>query len=280
MNILKYSLFESAKIKKFNSILKNLGVMDADGNINLKEMIESINQFLSKDGNKDKFLKKVDNSIKPNVDIKNIKIKAKNLKPSQNTIYLEHILSRLVVNDYDREQILNGKLKDHDILISEDNHIIDGHHRWAAAYILNPKCEMDVTQIQLPIEYALPIINAILNAKDEINIDKTGDYIISIFDMVDWKKKRVLKKINDIITKTIKSGIDLGEDKNKKSEEGWKIDDIFDVKSFYDNIKKKLNKHPLKKIRKNLKTIPKPMNIFGDREDMPRIKEKDAKNIL
>ena len=245
IKIVKYSLFESKKIKNFNNILKNLGVMDNEGNIDLKDMIEKINQFLSKDGNKDKFLKKVDDHIKPNVDVKNIKIKAKNLKPSQNTIYLDHILSRLVVNDYDREQILSGELKDHDILISEDNHIIDGHHRWAAAFLINPKCKMDVTQIQLPIEYALPIINTILNAKDE-NIDDTGDYSINIFDIEDWKKDRIYKKINSIISKTIKNGIELGDDK-KKSEEAWKINEKLDInsnetKSFYKNIKEKIAK--------------------------------------
>ena len=133
--------------------------------------------------------------MKPFVNVKNIKIKAKNLKPSQNTIFLDHILSRLVVNDYDREQILSGEIKDHDILISEDDHIIDGHHRWASAFIINPKCEMDVTQIELSIEYALPLINAILKAKDEINIDDTGNYSINIFEMEDWKKDRICKNM-------------------------------------------------------------------------------------
>lgn len=281
MNILKYSLFESRTVKKFNDILKNLGVMDKDGNIDLKDMIEKINQFLSKDGNKKKFIKEIDDDVKPFVNVKNIKIKAKNLKPSQNTIFLDHILSRLVVNDYDREQILSGDIKDHDILISEDDHIIDGHHRWASAFIINPKCEMDVTQIELSIEYALPLINAILKAKDEINIDDTGNYSINIFEMEDWKKDRICKKINSIIFNTIKNGVKLGNNK-KKSEESWKLNDKSKkTKYFYKNIKDKLNiKNPLKKMSKNLKNIPKPMNIFGDREEMPQIKEKTAKKIL
>jgi hypothetical protein len=268
-----------------------MGVMDDKGNIDLKDMMEKINKFLSEADNKKKFLKDFDDDVKPNVEVKNVKIKAKDLKPSQDAIFLDHILSRLVVNDYDREQILGGNFKDHDILISEDDHIIDGHHRWAAAYLLNPNCKIDCTKVRLPIEYALPLINSILEASDKITLGRTGDYKVNIFDLKDWKKQKLMKKMNTVISKTIKSGVDLGAEKNLKSEEAWKEEktnkSLIDIntdagKYFYKNIKKKLDlkKHPLKYMRKNLKKMPTPEEIFGPREEMPHIKEKDAKKYL
>lgn len=276
------------KFRKYNDLLKNLGVMDNTGNISLKDMMEKINQFLAVNDNKDKFLKKFDDEIKNDIKVKNIKIKVKELQPSQTAIFLDHVLSRLVVNDYDREQILNGELKDHDILISEDNHIIDGHHRWASAFLLNPDCELDCTQIKLPIDYALPIINVMLEISEKITIGRTGDYSVNIFELENWPKERLFKKMNTIISKTIRSGVDLGDKENKlKSKEAWKTNESMNVdthigKYFYKNIKKKLDleKHPLKYMRKNLKKMPNPASCFSGREEMPHIKEKISKKIL
>ena len=291
MVIHKYNTFmnESKKaLRKYNDLLKNLGVMDDAGNISLKDMMEKINQFLAVNDNKEKFMKKFDDEVKNDIKVKNTKVKVKDLKPSQNAIFLDHVLSRLVVNDYDREQILNGELKDHDILISEDNHIIDGHHRWAASLLLNPNCTLDCTQIKLPIEVALPIINAMLEVSDKITVGRTGDYTTNIFELEGWKKERLYNKMNSIITKTIRSGVDLGDKDNKlKSKEAWKTNESMDLKTdtgkpFYKNIKKKLGlgKHPLKYMRKNLKKFPKPDEQFSGREEMPHIKAKEAKEIL
>jgi hypothetical protein len=293
MKIIKYStmLLNEAKknFRKYNDLLKNMGVMDEKGNIDLKDMKEKINKFLSEGENKKKFIEEFDEDVKPNVEVENVKIKANHLKPSQDAIFLDHILSRLVVNDYDREQILSGDLKDHDILISEDDHIIDGHHRWAAANILNPDCKINCTKVKLPIKYALPLINSILEASDKITLGRSGDYRVNIYDLKNWNKKRLMKKMNAIITKTIRSGVDLGAEKNLKSEEAWKEtnESLADIntdagKYFYKNIKKKLDlkKHPLKYMRKNLKKMSVPKEIFGPREEMPKIKEKDAKEYL
>jgi hypothetical protein len=284
MRIIRFNESLDKKYKKYNDLLKNLGVMDDRGNIGLKDMMEKINGFLSKAGNKDEFLKEFDDDLKEDIKVKNTKIKAKHLSPSQNAIFLDHVLSRLVVNDYDREQILNGELKDHDILISEDDHVIDGHHRWAACMVLNPDCEIDCTEIKLPIEYALPIINAMLEVNAKITLGRTGDYSVNIFDLNDWTKKKLKKKVKSIITKTIRGGVDLGDDKNLKSEEAWK-DDSKDnrlSKPFFKNIKRhlKLKKGALKFMTKNIKKISDPDEQFSSREEMPHIKGKQAKSML
>jgi hypothetical protein len=289
MRIYKFTeiLNESKKDRKYNDMLKNLGVMDEHGDINLKDMTEKINQFLSKDGNKDKFMKDYDDKISPDVKVKNEKFKACDLKPSQTEIFLDHVLSRLVVNDEDRKQILKGEFKDHDILISSDGHIIDGHHRWLCAFILNPNCEMDCTEIEIPIEYALPVINAIIEASDK-ETDKLKDtYSINIFDAMDWKKEKLFKKMNSIIRKAIKNGVGIGEDKKKSDKFPKTKDHLSDInidvtEPFYKKLKKKLklDNHPLKHIRENMKQIPKPKELFSDRKDMPQLKKKDAKKLL
>jgi len=289
MDIISYSLFESKKYRKFNDLLRNLGVMDDSGNIKLSDMTERINQFLSKDGNKDKFLKDYD-KIKDKVDVKSDKVDIKDLIPSQNTIYLDHVLSRIVVKDGERKDIIKGKLKDNNILISSDDHIIDGHHRWAAALVLNPDCKLHCTRIEIPIELALPIINAILDAYEKESELKEFKYSTNIFDIKSWPKKKLLKKMNSIIGKAIDNGVDLSGDEKIKSDKDWKTktnESLAGIntdvsKLFYKHLKKKLdlNKHPLKYMRKNMKKIPSCKFRKVDREDMPQIKKKHAKKLL
>lgn len=288
MIINKFTTFlnESKDNKRVNDLLKKLGVMDNAGDINLKDMIDKINDFLDKDGNKEKFLKNYDDHIKDGDMVKSKNFKVKDLKPSQKEIFLDHVLSRLVVNDDDRKQIIKGKLKDNNILVSSDGHIIDGHHRWASAYILNPECELDCTEIDMSIEIALPIINAMIEVSDK-GTKKIKEYKINIFKIKDWGKQKTWKKMNSIIEKSIMDGIDLG-DEVKKSKKSWETkDELKDINTtiaskFYKKLKKKLklDKHPLKLMRKNMRKIDKPLDLFSGREDMPKIKKKDAKELL
>lgn len=277
MNIIRYKLFESNKFKKYNDVLKKMNIMRGD-NIDLTDITKKINDFLSKNDNKKKFLKNYVDRIKDDVEVKKEIFKAKKLKPSQGEIFLEHVLSRLVINDNEKEQILDGKLEDFNIFVSSDNHIIDGHHRWASAYILNPKCKIECTLIDMPIEYALPLINAIIEAngmgRDFIN--HSSKWNINLYDAIKWDKIKLMRKINSIIEKTLEKGMDY-----------WKTNEKFsDIKivlaeSFYENIKNKLNlkKHPLKYLRKNLKKINKPKS-FEKVTDLPKLKKKETKKLL
>jgi hypothetical protein len=45
------------------------------------------------------------------------------------------------------------------ILISSDDHILDGHHRWAALLLIDPHRTMDVLQIDMPIRELLRVSN-------------------------------------------------------------------------------------------------------------------------
>jgi hypothetical protein len=290
MKIYKYGylLYESTKEHRFNDILKNLGVMDSKGSINLNDMTKKIDNFLSKEENKKKFLKEVDKDVRPHVDVKKVKIKSRKLRPSQDQIFLDHIISRLVVNDYEREQILSGDLKERDILVSSDNYIIDGHHRWAASMVLNPSCDIECTQVNLPIEYAIPMIDSILDAERGENVSFSGNYKYNIYDVVKQKsKEEIIKMIDDIVSKSIKTGVEVGKEDKLKSKLNEKFTDKYDLDKdntnlFYKEIKKKLklNKHPLKYLYKNTKKLPRPDKIDLHRDEMPHIKHSDAEKYL
>ena len=285
MDIIKYKVFESKSFnKKFRNILNSLGVIQ-DGKIDLKDMMEKISTFLSDDKNKNEFLKELKDEIKPNVQVNNITIKAKKLKPSQNAIYLDNIIPRLVVKDYDREQILNGDLREHNILISSDNHVIDGHHRWAACFLLNPNCKIHLTQILLPIDYALPLVNAMMSAHTG-KVGEVEKFNINIYDLFDKPKDAVYKAINDLVSRVIQHGSVVDGEK-MQSDENWIVKEKLSIddkttSAFYDDIKKKLklDKHPLKYMRKNMLEIPIPKKRFSSRDEMPHVKERDARSYL
>lgn len=267
---------ESKKERKYNNLLKKLNVMNDDNKIDLNGMTNKINKFLNSDKNKEKFLKDYDN-INQDIKFKKNKIKVKKLKYSQNEIFLDHVLTRMVTNDYEREQILEGVLSDDDILISSDNHIIDGHHRCTTAYVLNPNCKLECTKIDIPIKYALPIINAIIEASNkDKDKDKLIDYSLNIFITKKWSKKKLLDKMNYIITNVIQNGV------NYKNKTNKILDNINISKHFYKNIKINLNlsKHPLKHIRKNIKKIKNPNDIFVGRNEMPQLDKKEAEEML
>lgn len=46
-------------------------------------------------------------------------------------------------------------------IITEDGQILDGHHRWAGAYIVNPKSQLSGTAIKMGWEQAIPVLRAI-----------------------------------------------------------------------------------------------------------------------
>jgi len=74
-------------------------------------------------------------------------------------------------------------------IASNDNHIMDGHHRWAATMLANPKANVDVTFIDLPAQKLVSVLNVITAAKGRSgnpgkgNIKTfTGDVIGKVID--------------------------------------------------------------------------------------------------
>lgn len=84
-----------------------------------------------------------------------VEVEAGKLVPIQKQIYFDKC--------FNENQIKNGLdssikfLKNTALIISSDDHIIDGHHRWMEACIIDPKMKLKALQIDLPIATLLPL---------------------------------------------------------------------------------------------------------------------------
>ena len=98
---------------------------------------------------------------------------ASSLLPSQNAIYLGKSLGMAV-----------GGVKGGDLgaIISKDNHILDGHHRWAATLLAEPSAKIGGLQAELKIGDLVPVLRALGDAfgNERRGMPKGGD--VNIYD--------------------------------------------------------------------------------------------------
>jgi len=98
---------------------------------------------------------------------------ANTLKPSQSAIFLGKSLSMAV-----------GGVKGGDLgsIVSKDNHILDGHHRWAATLFAEPKAKIIGLQADMKIGDLVPVLRALGDAfgNTRRGEPKSGD--INIYD--------------------------------------------------------------------------------------------------
>ena len=78
-----------------------------------------------------------------------VKIQASQLKPSQDAVYLGKALGMAIGG------VEGGNLE---AVISQDNRILDGHHRWAATIFNNPKARVGGVQAELKIGDLVPVL--------------------------------------------------------------------------------------------------------------------------
>lgn len=83
------------------------------------------------------------------VETKKVKIPAKALKPSQDAVYLGKALGLAIGG------VSGGDLE---AVISKDNRILDGHHRWAATMFNNPSDKVGGVQAALNIGDLIPVL--------------------------------------------------------------------------------------------------------------------------
>lgn len=88
-------------------------------------------------------------NVDDTVETKPVKIPASQLKPSQDAVYLGKALGMAIGG------VEGGSL---DAIISSDNRILDGHHRWAATIFNNPKARVGGVQAQLKIGDLIPVL--------------------------------------------------------------------------------------------------------------------------
>jgi hypothetical protein len=84
-----------------------------------------------------------------------VSIAAKKLKPSQSAIYLGKALGMAVGG------VEGGELG---AIISKDNYILDGHHRWAATMFNNPDAIIKGYRSDLNIADLIPVLRALGDA--------------------------------------------------------------------------------------------------------------------
>ena len=217
--------------REYNNILKRIGVTGNTGKFSLS-----------------------------NIDGDRVKIKTSELTPSQTDIFLDKIFAHLIDQEKFVKKAIKGKVKDDDILISSDNHIIDGHHRWASAYILNPDCKMKCTQINLTLEESIPVLNELIKNKVVDQEEKSDtDYKYNIYDLVGLSKDDLLAALSKIIKK---------EDPEK-------------VSRFLNKVYKKNDSdlHPLNYFVKNIQKLPNPQYHL-ERADMPQLSGEEIEKII
>ena len=79
------------------------------------------------------------------------------LKPSQSSMNIEKALG-LATAMINQKMPTGGNLG---ALISSDNHIMDGHHRWVATAMVDPTAKVGGTLVNLPGAQLIGVLNAI-----------------------------------------------------------------------------------------------------------------------
>jgi len=102
----------------------------------------------------------------------NVEVPAGSVKPSQSAIYLRKTLGMAFGG-----QMVGGNLN---AIISSDNHILDGHHRWAATMLTDPNVKVGGKKSQLPIADLIPVLRGAGLAYG--NEGRPGGDDISIYD--------------------------------------------------------------------------------------------------
>jgi hypothetical protein len=95
------------------------------------------------------------NETDDKVSVKAVDIPATDLYPSQSAIFLGKSLGMAIGG------VTGGKL---DAIISKDNRILDGHHRWAATMFNDPSATIKGYQADLGIGDLIPVMRAMGDA--------------------------------------------------------------------------------------------------------------------
>jgi hypothetical protein len=92
------------------------------------------------------------------VDVSITKVAVGKLKPIQKQIYYDKSMGATIENG--AKTSLNFVTNKSFFIISGDNYIIDGHHRYLTALLLDPSAKVNALKINLPIKKLLPMATA------------------------------------------------------------------------------------------------------------------------
>lgn len=135
----------------------------------LSKITPQVAQAATSSGNKD--------SNPPNDPELNIKANPEDtapvasLKPMQKEVIPAKALGMAI------GYLLNGKpsLDDMEAIVSSDNYIMDGHHRWAAATLIDPNKQVKVARIGIPASQLVTALNLWTKAKGRSGNPGKGD---------------------------------------------------------------------------------------------------------
>jgi hypothetical protein len=189
------------------------------------------------------------------LELKKVTVPASSLKPSQRTMVLGKALGMAIA-------VIRGKMdvKELDAIISKDNHIMDGHHRWAAAIIAGGKAaKVSGWKADENAEDLVRVLNIVSKGKLGVNTGKKGKGKLSEFTPA--KAKKMLEDF-------VKNGIP-GEFPVDGKVVAKALDDEFG--SVFDGIKT---------MSSNIRLISKDVPSWApNRIDMPVVDKKDINTV-
>jgi hypothetical protein len=108
------------------------------------------------------------------------------LKPAQKEVIVSKAVAFALgyaFNDFKEVEGKNGApdLANMEAIVSNDDFIMDGHHRWAAATLLYPGAKVSVTKLDLPGQQLITVLNAMTKGKLGIDVGNKGKGDISNF---------------------------------------------------------------------------------------------------
>lgn len=153
---------------------------------------------------------------------KKVSIAVKNLKAAQTEIIASKAVSMALAVMLGDPIKIGGDLG---AIISNDNYIMDGHHRWAASFLCDPNAKVQATQIDLPGTALVTALNIITAGKfgkkgnpGKGNIKEfTGNTIGSILD------EFMTKGVQDLSADEVKVRLGRVPGANNNSGAGKKI---------------------------------------------------------
>jgi hypothetical protein len=189
------------------------------------------------------------------LELKKVTLPASSLKPSQRTMVLGKALGMAI-------GVIRGKMdvKELDAIISKDNHIMDGHHRWAAAIIAGGKsAKVSGWKADENAEDLVRVLNVVSKGKLGVNTGKKGKGKLSEFTSA--KAKKMLEDF-------VENGIS-GDHPVDAKVVAKALDDKYG--SVFDGIKT---------MSSNIRLISKDVPSWApNRIDMPVVDEKDIGTV-
>jgi len=90
------------------------------------------------------------------------KVKVSSLKPIQRQIYVDKAVDKIAIKGMEK---YGKKLKETIIITNHEGHIIDGHHRYFRAMLVDPEMKINALVIKMPIKNLLSLSLAYADAR-------------------------------------------------------------------------------------------------------------------